>query len=68
MHLRWLCGNLFWILLRGHDPASGGAQNPHVLKYIPVLPLRPPPADGLSLQIENRFWNCLLFFGAVTFR
>jgi oligopeptidase A len=27
--------NLATILLRGRDPASGGARNPHVLKYIP---------------------------------
>src|SRR5450830_934940 len=27
--------NLLTILLRGRDPASGGASNPHVLKYIP---------------------------------
>jgi len=43
------------ILLRGRDPASGGARNPHVLKYIPVPPLRPTPADGLSLQIVSTF-------------
>jgi len=43
------------ILLRGCDPAAGGARNPHVLKYIPVPPLRPPLADSLSLQIVSTF-------------
>src|SRR5450830_2127977 len=47
--------NVFAILLRGHDPASGGARNPHVLQYTPVPPLRAPPADDLSLQIANTF-------------
>jgi len=27
--------NLLTILLRGHDPVSGGAGNPHALKCIP---------------------------------
>jgi len=47
------------ILLRGRDPASGGARNPHVLKHTPGItqraPLRPPPVDGLSPRIVNRF-------------
>src|SRR5450830_59457 len=47
--------NLLTILLRGHDPASGGARNPHVLEYVPVPPRRPPPADDLSPQIVSRF-------------
>jgi len=42
--------NLPKVLLRGHDLASSGARNPHVLKYVPVSALRAPPADGLSLR------------------
>src|SRR5450830_63283 len=61
------CWNLLVILLRGHDPASGGARNPHVLKYTPVPVLRPPPADDLSRQITNTFllhagWGNPFFF------